>query len=33
MLSVLVKADCLIIRPPNAPAAKSGDPCTIIRLP
>jgi molybdopterin molybdotransferase len=31
-LSVFAKADCLIIRPPNAPAAKAGDACRIIRL-
>jgi molybdopterin molybdotransferase len=33
MLSVLLRADCLIVRPPHAPAATAGDPCTIIRLP
>jgi molybdopterin molybdotransferase len=33
MLSVLLRADCLIVRPPQAPAAMAGDPCTIIRLP
>ena len=32
MLSILVKSDCLIVRPPHAPAAKAGDPCRIIRL-
>lgn len=31
-LSVLARADCLIIRPPHAPLAKAGDPCRIIRL-
>ncbi|MEX0696722.1 MAG: gephyrin-like molybdotransferase Glp [Dongiaceae bacterium] len=31
-LAVLAKADCLLVRPPNAPAAKAGDPCRIIRL-
>jgi molybdopterin molybdotransferase len=31
-LAVLSAADCLIIRPPHAPAAKAGDPCRIIRL-
>jgi len=31
-LSVLARADCLIIRPPFAPPAKAGDPCRIIRL-
>ncbi|MFG1349527.1 gephyrin-like molybdotransferase Glp [Xanthobacter autotrophicus] len=30
MLSVLAAADCLLIRPPFAPAAKAGDPCEII---
>jgi molybdopterin molybdotransferase len=33
MLSVLAAADCLVVRPPHAPAAKTGDPCRIIRLP
>ena len=33
MLSVLATADCLIVRPPNAPAAKAGEACRIIRLP
>jgi molybdopterin molybdotransferase len=33
MLSVLAAADCLLIRAPNAPAAKAGAPCRIIRLP
>jgi molybdopterin molybdotransferase len=32
-LSVLASADCLVIRPPNAPAAAAGSPCRIIRLP
>lgn len=31
-LSTLAKAECLIVRPPHAPAAKAGDPCRIIRL-
>ena len=26
-------ADCLIVRPPHAPAAKRGEPCRIIPLP
>ncbi|MDI4664351.1 molybdopterin molybdotransferase MoeA [Xanthobacter autotrophicus] len=30
MLSVLAAADCLLIRPPFAPAAQAGDPCDII---
>lgn len=33
LLRVLSKADCLIIRPVQAPEAKTGDPCRIIRLP
>ena len=33
MLSVLAAADCLLLRPANAPAAKAGNPCRIIRLP
>jgi molybdopterin molybdotransferase len=33
MLGVLANADCLIVRPPHAPAAKAGDPCRIIPLP
>jgi molybdopterin molybdotransferase len=32
-LSVLAAADCLLIRRPNAAAAKAGDACRIIRLP
>lgn len=32
MLSTLALADCLLIRPPNAPAGRAGDPCRIIRL-
>jgi molybdopterin molybdotransferase len=31
-LAVLAAADCLLVRPPNAPAANAGDPCRIIRL-
>jgi molybdopterin molybdotransferase len=31
-LAVLAAADCLIVRPPNAPAAKAGEPCRIVRL-
>jgi len=31
-LSALAAADCLIIRPPHAPAGQDGDPCRIIRL-
>ena len=33
MLSTLAAADCLLIRPPNAPAAAAGAPCRIVRLP
>jgi len=33
MLSSLAAADCLIVRPPHAPAARAGDPCRILRLP
>jgi molybdopterin molybdotransferase len=33
MLSALARAGCLIVRPPNAPAARAGEPCRIIRLP
>ncbi len=33
MLGVLAIADCLIVRPPHAPAAKAGEPCRIIPLP
>src|SRR6266849_9431847 len=32
MLTPLAAADCLIMRPPHAPAAKAGEPCRIIRL-
>ena len=32
MLSTLAASDCLIIRPPFAPAAEAGAPCRIIRL-
>jgi molybdopterin molybdotransferase len=33
MLAVLAEANCLLIRPANAPAAKAGERCRIIRLP
>jgi molybdopterin molybdotransferase len=33
MLSVLAEARCLVIRPPEAPPAKAGDRCRILRLP
>ena len=32
MLSSLARADCLVIRPPHAPAAKTGDTVTILPL-
>ncbi|PSC04442.1 molybdopterin molybdenumtransferase MoeA [Alsobacter soli] len=32
MLRLLAEADCLIVRPPHAPAARAGDPCRIVRL-
>lgn len=32
MLRVLAEADALIVRPPFAPAAASGEPCEILRL-
>jgi molybdopterin molybdotransferase len=32
MMSRLAAADALLIRPPHAPAAKAGEPCTILRL-
>ena len=32
MLRVLAQSECLVIRPPRAPAAKKGAPCRIIRL-
>jgi len=31
-LSILAAADCLIVRPPHAPAAKAGNSCRIIRF-
>ncbi len=32
VLSLMARADCLIIRPPNAPAAVAGDCCNILRV-
>jgi molybdopterin molybdotransferase len=32
MLATLARADCLVIRPPNAPAARAGDPVEIVAL-
>lgn len=33
MLATLAAANCLLVRAPNAPAARAGQPCRIIRLP
>lgn len=33
LLGNLAVAEGLLVRPPNVPAAKAGDPCQIIRLP
>lgn len=33
MLSTLAEADCLIVRPPHAPAASAGEACRIVPLP
>jgi molybdopterin molybdotransferase len=32
MVATLARADCLIVRAPHAPAAKAGDPVTIVAL-
>ena len=32
MLVLLAQADCLLVRPPHAPAAEAGERCPIIRL-
>lgn len=32
LLRVFAQSQCLLVRPPNAPAATSGDPCRVIRL-
>jgi len=32
LLRILAQAQCLIVREPEAPPAKAGDPCKIIRL-
>ncbi|ESR23486.1 gephyrin-like molybdotransferase Glp [Lutibaculum baratangense] len=32
MLATLHRSQCLLVRPPFAPAAKAGDPCRIVRL-
>jgi molybdopterin molybdotransferase len=33
LMQALAKADCLIIRAPNAPAARAGELCDVIKLP
>lgn len=33
LLSVLASADCLIVRPPHAPAAAAGEICQVLALP
>ncbi|QXX73953.1 gephyrin-like molybdotransferase Glp [Methylovirgula sp. HY1] len=33
LLRVMAQAQCLVVRMPQAPEAKAGDPCRIIRLP
>jgi molybdopterin molybdotransferase len=32
LMAPLAKADCLLIRPPGAPAAAAGSPCVILKL-
>ena len=32
MLATLARAECLIVRPAHAPAARAGDPCVILPL-
>jgi molybdopterin molybdotransferase len=32
LMAALATADCLLIRPPNAPAAKAGSPAVILKL-
>jgi molybdopterin molybdotransferase len=32
LMAPLAKADCLLIRQPNAPAARAGSPCVILKL-
>jgi molybdopterin molybdotransferase len=32
LMAPLAKADCLVIRPPHAPAAGAGSPCVILKL-
>jgi molybdopterin molybdotransferase len=32
LMAPLARADCLVIRPPHAPAAPAGSPCVILKL-
>jgi hypothetical protein len=32
MLAPLAAADCLLVREPHAPAARTGSPCSILKL-
>jgi molybdopterin molybdotransferase len=32
MIATLARADCLIVRAPNAPPARAGDPVTVVAL-
>jgi len=32
LMAPLAQAGCLLIREPNAPAAKAGSPCVILKL-
>jgi molybdopterin molybdotransferase len=32
LMATLSRADCLVIRPPHAPAAEAGSSCTITKL-
>ena len=32
LMASLAKADCLVIRPPGAPAAAAGSPCVVLKL-
>jgi molybdopterin molybdotransferase len=31
-MKIFARSDCLIVRPPHAPALSAGDRCTILRL-
>jgi molybdopterin biosynthesis enzyme len=33
MMVPLAGADCFVVRPPHAPAAKAGDPVDILEIP